>query len=227
LFKQKKILIYLLGFIPAILLWPVSIPGAAAYATYKSKMPAKVKTQLSLVLLLSIYLFSSWWFPLLLGQTPQALPPIPVTPVEATEVVRVEASLLKVVDGDTLTVMLNGVETKLRLIGIDTPELASATQSEQCYASQAKQRLQQITQGKKLLLEKDPTQGEVDKYGRSLVYLFLPDSVNINLQLINEGYAREYTYNKPYKYKQDFLAAELRAKNLQIGVWGSDCLLAR
>ena len=64
-----------------------------------------------------------------------------------------------------------------------------------------------------------PVQGERDKYGRLLAYLFLPDGTNINLAMIAGGYAHEYTYNLPYKYQTQFKAAEKTAREAKLGLW--------
>ncbi|EKD90325.1 MAG: hypothetical protein ACD_31C00010G0001 [uncultured bacterium] len=45
------------------------------------------------------------------------------------------------------------------------------------------------------------------------------DDINANLNMIERGYAKEYTYDKPYKYVEDFENAENIASNLKIGIW--------
>jgi micrococcal nuclease len=68
-------------------------------------------------------------------------------------------------------------------------------------------------------LESDETQGEKDKYGRLLRYVFLPDGTNFNLFMIEEGYAHEYTYSTRYKYQDEFRQAEVNARNNNKGLW--------
>ncbi|EKD90328.1 MAG: hypothetical protein ACD_31C00009G0003 [uncultured bacterium] len=71
---------------------------------------------------------------------------------------------------------------------------------------------------KSVRLEKDETQGDTDKYNRQLRYVYL-DDINANLNMIEKGYAKEYTYDKPYKYVDDFENAENISSDLKIGIW--------
>jgi len=73
--------------------------------------------------------------------------------------------------------------------------------------------------GKKVRIEKDQTQGELDKYGRTLAYVYRDDGLFYNKYMIEQGYAHEYTYNLPYKYQSEFKAAEKSARENQLGLW--------
>jgi len=68
----------------------------------------------------------------------------------------------------------------------------------------------------KVEIEFDDTQGTYDKYGRILGYLFV-NGENYNQKMIADGYAREYTYNTPYKYQKEFKQAQ---KNAQLANYG-------
>jgi micrococcal nuclease len=125
----------------------------------------------------------------------------------------------KVVDGDTLDLYINGTAERVRLIGIDTPEVVDPRKPVQCFGVEASDRAKAILTGQSVALEKDPSQGERDKYGRMLGYVFLKDGTNFNKQMILEGYAHEYTYNLPYKYQADFKAAEKYARENKLGLW--------
>lgn len=127
--------------------------------------------------------------------------------------------VVKVVDGDTLDVNIDGKIERLRLIGIDTPETVDPRKSVQCFGKEASNKAKEMLNGQFVNLESDETQGERDKYKRLLRYVFLPDGTNFNLYMIAEGYAHEYTYSTAYKYQSEFKQAEIDARNGNKGLW--------
>jgi micrococcal nuclease len=132
------------------------------------------------------------------------------------------AKVLKVIDGDTIKVSLNNREDTVRLIGIDSPEILDKNKTVQCFGKEASDKAKEILNGKTIILESDPTQGERDEYGRLLRYVFLEDGTNFDKFMISEGYAREYTFKgNSYKYQSEFIQAEKKAKGLNKGLWGS------
>ena len=132
-------------------------------------------------------------------------------------------SVIDIVDGDTARVVLNGEKFTVRLIGIDTPELNTANyKGKECFAGEAKARLTQLLEGKKVKLELDQTQGEYDRYNRLLAYIWLGEQL-VNQIMISEGYAFEYTYNLPYKYQTRFKKSEKEAREAMRGLWGQAC----
>ena len=124
----------------------------------------------------------------------------------------------RVVDGDTIDVFVNNEPIRIRLIGIDAPETGGGNTKTECYADEAKAYLSDFLNNKSVRLEKDETQGDTDKYNRQLRYVYL-DDINANLNMIEKGYAKEYTYDKPYKYVDDFENAENISSDLKIGIW--------
>jgi len=128
-------------------------------------------------------------------------------------------NVIKVVDGDTIDVSINGKTKRLRLIGINTPETVDPRTVVQCFGKEASDKAKELLTGKKVSLEADSTQGELDKYSRLLRYVFLEDGTNFNLYMIKEGYAYEYTYSTPYKYQVEFKAAQVYAKANNKGLW--------
>lgn len=136
------------------------------------------------------------------------------------------AELYKVVsvtDGDTIKVDIKGKTETLRLMGIDTPETLDPRKVVQCFGKEASNKAKEILNGKNVRLEADSTQGERDKYGRLLRYVFLEDGTFYNKYMIEEGYAHEYTYqNNPYKYQADFQKAEKSAREQERGLWSSN-----
>lgn len=108
------------------------------------------------------------------------------------------------------------------MIGLDAPESSTSRYGYiECFGPEATQHLKQLLKdAKELTIEKDSSQGETDKYGRTLAYVFL-DGNNINTQMILDGFAFEYTYSKAYKYQKEHKNAETVAKNAKLGLWSS------
>jgi micrococcal nuclease len=121
-----------------------------------------------------------------------------------------------VVDGDTVDVRLvSGRRERIRLIGIDTPELSPA----ECFGSQAKTRARRLAQGKHVRLIGDATQDTRDRYQRLLAYVVLPDSRDLGRQLIAEGFGKVYVYSRPFLRVGGYRAAERTAKSGVRGLW--------
>lgn len=128
-------------------------------------------------------------------------------------------SVVSVVDGDTIKINISGTTTTLRLIGMDTPETLDPRKPVQCFGKEASNKAKELLSGKKVRIEKDSTQGELDKYGRTLAYVYREDGLFYNEHMIKTGYAHEYTYNLPYKYQVELKAAEKYARENQLGLW--------
>lgn len=134
---------------------------------------------------------------------------------------RISAKVTYVVDGDTIKVLINNKEDTVRLIGIDSPEVLDERKPVQCFGREASSKAKEILTGKTIILESDPTQGNRDEYGRLLRYVFF-NNLNFNKLMLDEGYAREYTFkNNPYKYQSEFVQAEKGAEKEKKGLWGS------
>jgi len=127
--------------------------------------------------------------------------------------------VVRVIDGDTLEVYINGQTEKVRLIGVDTPETVHPSKPVECFGIEASNKAKAILEGKSVRLESDPSQGDRDKYQRLLRYVFLEDNTNFNQMMIKQGYAHEYTYNLPYKYQAEFKQAEEKARTNKAGLW--------
>ena len=130
--------------------------------------------------------------------------------------------IIKVVDGDTLDILMDGKKVRLRLIGLDTPEIVDPRKPVQCFARQASDKAKEILTGQSVRLETDPSQDTYDKYGRLLAYIFLLDGTNFNKLMIAKGYGHEYTYDLPYKYQTEFKAAEKSARESKKGLWADN-----
>lgn len=146
--------------------------------------------------------------------------PSPTPKAYKTATVSALLTVVKVVDGDTIHVVLDGKKQAIRMIGMDTPEVVDPRKPVQCFGKEASNRAKELLTEKMVKLENDPTQGDKDKYGRLLRYIFLEDGTNFNKKMIEEGYAHEYTYNLPYKYRDEFKQAERDARLAKRGLWG-------
>ncbi len=138
------------------------------------------------------------------------------SPIVSTDLYQV----VRVVDGDTVVVDIEGKKETLRLIGINTPETVDPRKKVECFGIEASAKAKAVLAGQTVRLEADPTQGERDKYGRLLRYVILPDGTNFNKLMVTEGFAYEYIYNGvPYKYQADFRLAQQEARVEKRGLW--------
>lgn len=130
--------------------------------------------------------------------------------------------VIKIIDGDTFDVEIDGTATRIRPIGIDTPELNDTDEAVRSLAKAAKDKAVEILTGKNVRLESDSSQANLDDYGRSLRYVFLEDGLFFNQYMIENGYAYEYTFDEPYEYIAEFNAAQVKAQESKIGLWSEE-----
>ncbi len=149
---------------------------------------------------------------LFITPTPSPVPPQDVLPFGIYAVVRV-------VDGDTIVVNLHEKNVTIRLIGVNTPETVDPRSPIECFGREASNFARDLLNGKNVSLQTDSSQDMYDRYNRLLAYVFLEDGTHVNLRLIEEGYAYEYTYDKPYQYQDSFKKAQERAEKGAKGLW--------
>lgn len=125
-----------------------------------------------------------------------------------------QVKVTRVIDGDTIEI--EGGK-RVRLIGIDTPELNKSGETG-CFGREAFDYADKLLKGQAVRLEKDIS--ETDRYGRLLRYIYLGD-VFINDKLVREGYARVYTYPPDVKYSEQFRQAENEARENNRGLWSA------
>lgn len=130
--------------------------------------------------------------------------------------------VVRVVDGDTLTVSIDGEDQTIRLIGINTPETVDPRKPIECFGKEASAEAKALLGGRNVYLEADESQDTYDKYQRLLAYVYLEDGTNINKRMIENGFAYEYTYQTPYKYQAIFKATEASAKAGGKGLWATN-----
>ncbi len=119
-----------------------------------------------------------------------------------------------VVDGDTLDVRLDGGgSTRVRVLGIDTPERG------ECFAHKATVTASGLARGKRVTLIGDRTQDTRDRYTRLLAYVWLPRGRDLGFQLVIRGLARVYVYERAFVRLDPYRYAERVARRLDRNLW--------
>ena len=155
---------------------------------------------------------------LLTGCTPTATEPAP----ELVEVTRVA-------DGDTLTVAYpSGRTTRVRLLGIDAPEISHDGHESECGADAARKALQDLVLRRGVTLTADPQTDSVDRFGRRLAYVDL-DGIDVGRHQIQGGYAEAwYPRSEPRPERHaNYLQAQRAAQESRVGAWASCRTLGR
>ena len=130
---------------------------------------------------------------------------------------RIAVQLDRVVDGDTAYFIVDGVSENTRFLLIDTPETKSPNTCVQPYGQEASDRLKQLLSSGNITIEYDGPKR--DKYDRLLAHVFV-DGKSVQETLLEEGLARiAYIYDPPYKYMDQYEAAEQRAKSAGKNIW--------
>lgn len=131
----------------------------------------------------------------------------------------IPATVVRVIDGDTLIVKLeNGVEERVRLLLVDTPETVHPNKPEQPFGREASNFAKEMMpEGSQVHIELDV--GERDKYGRLLAYIWI-DNKMLNEMLLQKGLARvAYVYAPNTKYVDQFYEIQKEAQQKGIGIW--------
>lgn len=121
------------------------------------------------------------------------------------------AEVVKIIDGDTLDVMIEGRQERVRIFGIDTPE-----RGERCFTESS--RVLEALSGVRIRLRADIR--ERDRGGRLLRYVYTDDGVSIDAMMISEGMA--YAWTRDGAMLNELIAVEARAREHRRGcLWGS------
>jgi micrococcal nuclease len=129
--------------------------------------------------------------------------------------------VVKVVDGDTLHVAapdLGRDTTKVRLLGIDAPEMGTSKSERMYFAEEATAFARRLAVSQEVGLYLDERAGSRDRYERLLAYVELPDGRFLNEALLSGGYAyadRRFRHS----YYQKYLQLEAGARSLGQGLW--------
>ena len=139
------------------------------------------------------------------------------SPCKEAQIVRVN----RVVDGDTFYAQMGTREEKIRVIGINTPEIGYDGIPSECFANEAQQYVESLIKGKQIWLTFDVTCQ--DSYGRWLAYahLGLEEEDFLQRHLIRSGYGYAFPFDDTPTFNSDFVADEQIAKQNQAGGWAS------
>jgi micrococcal nuclease len=134
-------------------------------------------------------------------------------------------NIVKIVDGDTVWIATEGNKEKVRMLCVDTPE--TSEKKKHPLGFKAKEFTRKLLKGKKVRLRKDPKQGDRDKYGRLLRYLFTKQGMNVSLEIVASGWSAYYVkYGKSSLYHDELIQAENEAKKAKLGIWADPVFLA-
>ncbi|HKB06696.1 MAG TPA: thermonuclease family protein [Candidatus Polarisedimenticolia bacterium] len=128
------------------------------------------------------------------------------------------ATVTRVVDGDTLVVLIGGRTEKVRLIGVDTPESGDPRRPVEAYGKEASAFTRRLAEGKSVRLQGETGTGDRDKYGRLLRYVLLPDGTLLNAEIVRQGYGHAYL-RYPFARMDEFRALEREARARGLGMW--------
>lgn len=133
------------------------------------------------------------------------------------------ATVTSVNDGDTVTVEVGGRRERVRMVGIDTPEVAGPYTEAECFGAEASARTKGLLRrGDDVRLVRDPTQPERDRFDRLLAYVHRPgDASSLNERLVTEGYAEVFRARPHFSEYARFTAAERAARDARRGMWGA------
>lgn len=132
------------------------------------------------------------------------------------------------VDGDTITVDMNGKDETVRFVGVDTPETHKPNTPVQCYGPAAAAYTKNFisSAGGKVRLQSDPDSTNRDRYDRLLRYVYVPDGRLVNQEIIRNGYGFYYPYF-PFTKSKEFDAAQKQAQTANKGLWGNCSPIAK
>lgn len=128
----------------------------------------------------------------------------------------------RVVDGDTVVLAIDGVDTTVRLIGVDAPEKSDARKAAEPFAAESSEFLTNLLAGEEVFVEDNEGPQKTDRYGRHLCYLYRsPDGLFVNIEIIRQGYGHALT-EYPFQHLERFRATEAQARDAKRGLWAPE-----
>jgi micrococcal nuclease len=130
-------------------------------------------------------------------------------------------TITTVIEGDTVDVNDAGAVYRVRALGIDAPDV---TGQAQCWGAEAAEYARRTLTGLRVQLVTDPTQHDVDQWGRKLRYILLPDGKSYSVLATAAGAAwSAVTETPPDPADAEIITAEQTAKTGRVGLWGPPC----
>jgi micrococcal nuclease len=127
-----------------------------------------------------------------------------------------EATVTRIVDGDTIHVRLDGRLEKVRYIGVNTPEVHHPRKGEEPGGRAAAAVNRDLVDGRRVRLELDAQSR--DRYGRLLAYVWVDDTM-INAELVRRGFAQVMTVPPNVRHQLLFLKLQREAREARRGLW--------
>ncbi len=156
----------------------------------------KRKLLILLIIVLGVIVFSY-----------QCLPIVDVTKLDGPY------EVLRVVDGDTIGVEIEGEYTRIRFIGINAPEDDGVDED----GKEATEFLTDLLRNNEVYFQYD--EELLDQYGRTLAYVYLADGTNVNFAIVDAGYASPMTVEPNDKYASLIYLHYLVARVSRKGQW--------
>jgi micrococcal nuclease len=129
--------------------------------------------------------------------------------------------VIKVVDGDTIDINIpdgNYANTRIRLLGVDTPETEKSPGGAMYYGKEASEFTSKTVLGQKVIIVMDEKSKLRDKYHRLLAHIKLADGRILNQELITAGCAYADT-RFPHSYYEKYIRLEEAARKDKKGLW--------
>jgi micrococcal nuclease len=125
----------------------------------------------------------------------------------------------RVIDGDTIDVSAAGRMERVRMLGVDTPELHVESGPPECFGVEAADYTASLLPpGVRIWLERDIV-GR-DHYGRLLAHVYrLDDGLLVNEAILRHGYARPLTIEPNHAFSERYVAATVAAEREDLGLW--------
>jgi micrococcal nuclease len=125
----------------------------------------------------------------------------------------------RVIDGDTVVLLIDDSPVKVRLIGVDTPETVHPSKPVQHYGKEASAFTRNLLRGESVYLKYGFER--TDRYGRLLAYLYrAPDGLFVNAEIVRQGYGHAYV-QFPFEHMDEFVALQARAREAGKGLWAT------
>ena len=123
------------------------------------------------------------------------------------------------VDGDTIKAKIDGEVSTIRFLAVDTPETVHPKKKEEPYGKEASNyTCNRVKNAKKLEIEYDPGSDKLDKYKRTLGWIYVDGSL-LQKELIEHGYAKVAYIYGDYLYTNELKNVEKTIEEKKIGVW--------
>ena len=131
-----------------------------------------------------------------------------------------QARVTRIVDGDTFIASASGRrDIRVRLIGVNAPEIAHAGQRTQCYGPEATEVLRRLIGGSSVLAAYQ-SGGQRDKYGRDLWDVWRRGGTFVQGELVAQGAAHARAYRPQTEFAGYLTSVEGQARSNRVGLWG-------